>query len=163
MSDELNVSLESPQSGWMSVRLLAGERQFLAVFGRGPYDSLRDLVSLLAEVAAGAGGGVVRWNAEPEEFDFILAAEGEGAGLRVERYADHRREEAGEVFAHAGARRDLCLAFWRELHSLRERADTDAFRQNWRRSFPEREYQQLTDALGVGDCGAPVAESELAD
>jgi len=149
MSEQLRVSLESPQSGWMSVRLLAEGGQFLAAFGHAPYDSLRDLVVVLSSLAAGGAGGAVRWNAEPSEYDFVFTAAGEGAGLRVLRYPDHRREPASAqtAFEHTGARAALCLAFWRELRSLRERAATDAFEQNWRRPFPEREYQQLSAAL----------------
>ena len=152
MSEQLRVSLESPQSGWMSVRLLAGAGQFLAAFGHAPYDSLRDLAEVLSSLAAGGGGGVVRWNAEPPEYDFVFTAEGEGAALRVLRYPDHRREpnSAQAAFEHACTRAQLCLAFWRELRSLRERAGTDAFEQNWRRAFPEREYQKLSAALGRG-------------
>jgi hypothetical protein len=151
MSEELRVSMESPQSGWMSVRLLAGGGRFLAVVRHAPYDSLRDLTETLAALAAGGGGGVVRWNAEPEEYDFVFAAEGAGAGLRVHRYPDHRREEAcvSTVFDYAGARRELCLAFWRELQSLRERAETDVFGQNWRRAFPESEFQKLSSSLNI--------------
>lgn len=149
MGEELRVSLESPQSGWMSVRLLAGEGQFLAVVGHAPYDSLRDLTEALSALAATGRGGVVRWNAEPEEYDFVFAGRGERAELRVLRYPDHRREamHVSTAFAYAGPRRDLCLAFWRELASLRERAATDAFKQNWRRAFPEREFRELTDSV----------------
>jgi hypothetical protein len=149
MGEELRVSMESPQSGWMSVRLLAGGGQFLTVVGHAPYDSLRDLVELLSALAAGGSGGVVRWNAEPEEYDFVFAAEGEGIELRILRYPDHRREASGEstVFAYEGARRELCLAFWHELQSLRARADDDVFGQNWRRAFPEREFQKLAASL----------------
>ena len=150
MSEQLRVSLESPQSGWMSVRLLAEGGQFLAAVGHAPYDSLRDLAEVLSGLAAGGRGGVVRWNAEPVEYDFVFTGEGGRAELRVVRYADHRREDATArtAFAHAGAREELCLAFWRELRSLRERAGTDVFPQNWRRPFPEREFQQLSAALG---------------
>lgn len=144
--------MESPQSGWMSVRLLAGAGQFLAVVGHAPYDSLRDLTEALSALGAGAGagGGVVRWNAEPEEYDFVFEAEGDAARLDVLRHAGHRRdaERARRVFTHAGPRRDLCLAFARELRSLRSRAEADAFEQNWRRPFPEQEFQRLLATLG---------------
>jgi hypothetical protein len=150
MSEQLEVSLESPQSGWMSVRLLAGGGQFLAAVGHAPYDSLRDLTETLSALAAGGAGGLVRWNAEPVEYDFVFAAEGARAELRVIRYPDHRLEPASAraAFTHAGDRRDLCLAFWRELRSLRERAEADVFPQNWRRAFPEQEFQKLSAALG---------------
>lgn len=143
--------MESPQSGWMSLRLLAGGRQFIAVVGHAPYDSLRELAETLSALVAGAPGGVVRWNAEPEEYDFAFSAEGDRARLKVLRHRDHRREGggAGPVFEHACARREMCAAFARELRSLRGRAEADAFEQNWRRPFPEREFQSLAASLGV--------------
>jgi hypothetical protein len=150
MAGEFSVSFESPQSGWMSVRLRAGEREFVTVVARAPYDSLRELLAGLAALAEGGGPITVRWNAEPEEFDFEFAARDGGAGLlRVVRYPDHTRSGGEEVFSYEGPLRDLCLPFLRELRDLRERGETDGFEFNWRRHFPADELRRLDAALAA--------------
>lgn len=150
MSEKFSVSMESPQSGWMSLRLRAGEREFVAVVSHAPYDSLRELIEGLTALLEGAGGMAVRWNAEPEEYDFELKAEDEDVlTLRVVHHRGHRREatEARTDFEFRGTRVEMCLPFWRELVGLHARSETDVFVQNWRRAFPLRELEGLTQAL----------------
>ncbi len=151
MSEKFSVSMESPQSGWMSLRLRAGAgREFVAVMSHQPYDSLRELIEALTALLGGAQAASVRWNAEPEEYDFELKVEGEDAlSLRVVHHRGHRREpsRARTVFACRASRVEMCLPFWRELSEMSGRSETDVFEQNWRRKFPRRELRRLTDAF----------------
>jgi hypothetical protein len=149
MNEKFLVSFESPQCGWMSMRLEAGGRKFVAAVAHAPYDSLGELMdALTAQLDGGASRvGVVRWNREPEEFDLRL--EGVGREVRVEivRYPDHRRRARAVVFATRQPKADVCRAFWRELRQLRRRAREDEFEQNWRRAFPEEELRRFTRTL----------------
>ena len=150
MSEKFSVSMESPQSGWMSLRLRSGGREFVAVVSHQPYDSLRELTEALVSLLGGARAAKVRWNAEPDEYDFELKAErGDVVSLRVVHHQDHRREpsQARTAFACRAPRAEICLPFWRELSSMRERSETDVFEQNWRRKFPLKELRRLTDAF----------------
>jgi len=133
----------------MSLRLRAGGREFVTVVAHRPYDSLRDLLAALAALLEGGAPAAVRWNAEPEEFDFHLSADGDGARLGVVRHAGRGRADAGEeVFEYRGPLRDLCRPFCEELCTLAERGETDEFERNWRRPFPESELRHLCAALG---------------
>ncbi|HVF49963.1 MAG TPA: hypothetical protein VNA19_07745 [Pyrinomonadaceae bacterium] len=151
MDENFRVSFESPQSGWMSLRLRAGEAQQLVLgVSHAPYDSLRDLIAGLSALVAHEGRAAhVRWNCEPEEYDFHLATEGAQVEFTVTRYADHRRRRSDSrtVFAARLPTLDLCLAFWRELRELGRRSEVDVFRENWRREFPQTEMQELTRLL----------------
>lgn len=150
MDNKLSVSLESPQSGWMSLRLGAGGQSFVAVMSHAPYDSVRELIEGLTALVAGGGEGfTVRWNAEPEEFDFAFEPAGAEVELRVARYVGRGRaaDPPSVVFSHRGPRAAVCLPFWREFKRLRDRRETDVYEQNWRRAFPERELQEFTRAL----------------
>lgn len=147
MSQALKVSIESPQSGFVSVRLEAEGQRLVAAFSCEPYDSLRDLADSLAALLAGADSALVRWNAEPDEYDFRVASRGPSADFKVVRYANHRRRNGRVVFSADCTRLELCRAFWRELRELRRRSDTDCFAQNWRHTFPEDELRRLTTAL----------------
>lgn len=160
MSENFSVSFESPQSGWMSVRLRAGSEQLLLGVSHAPYDSLRDLVEGLAALASERRPCVVRWNCEPEEYDFDLkATEGDRARLRVTRYPDHRREPRASrtVFSLDAPLHQIVLSFWRELRGLLSRGVEDEFEKNWRRRFPERELQRLTETV------APFVQAEASE
>ena len=151
MNQNLRVSFESPQCGWMSVRLLAGDGQRLVLgVSHAPYDSLRDLLAGLSTILIkeAKDAVVVRWNCEPEEYDFRLRAEGERMTLDVVRYPDHRRREGAShvVFSHGGPVLEICEAFRTELRALRGRGDEDAFSRNWRCPFPQDEWERF-DAL----------------
>ena len=134
----------------MSLRLKAGDESFVAVMSHAPYDSVRELIEGLTALVAGDDRRfTVRWNAEPEEYDFEFEPAGAEVELRVTRYAGHRRagDSASVVFSHRAPRAAVCLPFWREFKRLRDRRDTDVYEQNWRRAFPERELQEFTRAL----------------
>lgn len=149
MNQTLRVSLESPQHGFMSLRLSSGQESFVAVVSHTPYDSLRDLVEALSAVLAGDDDVIVKWNGEPEEFDFKLAARGDSVRLDVIRYPDHRRlpETSDVIFSFRGSKLNMCRPFWRELRGLHRRTAQDEFDRQWRRAFPEREMQELTKSI----------------
>lgn len=149
MKQKLRVSLESPQHGFMSLRLSSAKESFVAVVSHEPYDSLRDLIAALCDVLAGKTETIVKWNSEPEEYDFRLATKGATAQIEIIRYPDHRRLKAAssKVFAFRASRLDVCWPFWKELRDLHRRARQDEFDRQWRREFPEREMQELTKRI----------------
>jgi hypothetical protein len=149
MNQKLKVSLESPQHGFMSLRLSTDEESFVAVVAHEPYDSLRDLIKALCAALDGDGETIIKWNSEPEEFDFRLAARDESVNLDIVRYPDHRRlaESASTVFAFRAERLAACWPFWKELRDLQRRTARDEFNRQWRREFPEGEMQELTKRI----------------
>src|SRR5918997_6820187 len=105
-AEPLRVTFNSPQSGYMSVGLRAGGREFAAAVSCRPGDSLRELISALTRLARGeTRAAVVRWNCEPDELDFRFDSDGERLTLAVVHYATHRREEPSgrTVFEAEGA------------------------------------------------------------
>ena len=149
MKQKLFVSLESPQHGFMSLRISGGEESFVAVVCRAPYDSLRDLIKALCDVLKGAGDRLIKWNGEPEEFDFKLTAQEDSLKLDIIRYPDHRRspETSSAVFSFRGSSLDVCWPFWKELRDLQRRTTQDEFDRQWKREFPEKEMQELTKEI----------------
>ncbi|HEX8474207.1 MAG TPA: hypothetical protein VF666_09260 [Pyrinomonadaceae bacterium] len=151
MNQNFSVSFESPQSGWMSMRLRAGAEQLVLGVSYAPYDSLRDLIVGLTALLRDGQGFVVRWNCEPEEYDLRVAATAtdEEIELGVTRYPDHRRRQTARqtVFSHRAPKMEICLAFWRELRELRRRSNEDVFDKNWRRPYPQAEMQEFTKLI----------------
>ena len=148
----LIVTFNSPQSGWMSLELKAGEKSFVEAVSYTPYDSVEELVNAVAAIAAAdAEELVVRWAVHPDAFDLIFSARGDEAGLRVVWRMEHRRVkgEGEEMFAYRGERLEVCRAFWRALRRLQADADVDGYAQNWRREFPEHDMKELTKAVAA--------------
>ena len=146
---KLRVVFNSPQSGYMSVGLRAGAREFATAVSCRPHDSLRDLISSLTRLARGeTPPAVVRWNCEPDELDFRFEADGDGLRLTVVHYATHKRDEpSGQtVFEAAGTRAEILAAFRAALEELRADAEVDVFESNWRRKFPEKQLREFVGA-----------------
>ena len=149
MNQTLSVSLESPQHGFMSLRLKTVDQNFVTVVAHEPYDSLRDLIAALAAALEGDREQTINWNAEPDEYDFRLSSHGDHLLLEVTHFPDHRKlpETAANVFSFRGPKWDACRVFWEELSDLRTRASRDEFDRQWRRTFPERELEELTEKI----------------
>ena len=149
MNRTLSVSLESPQHGFMSLRLKAAGQSFVTVVAHEPYDSLRDLIKSLSTVLEGDRELTVNWNAEPDEYDFRLSSRGGELLLEVTHFPDHRKlpETAATVFSFRGPKAEVCRTFLDELRDLRSRASRDEFDRQWRRTFPERELEELTKRM----------------
>ena len=148
-AEPLRVTFNSPQSGYMSVGLRAGGREFATAVSCRPRDSLRELISSLTRLARGeTTSAVVRWNCEPDELDFRFEADGGGLSLAVVHYATHRREEpaSATVFSFDGGRAEVFGAFRAALEELRADAEVDVFESNWRRKFPERQLREFIRA-----------------
>jgi hypothetical protein len=149
MKQTLSVSLESPQHGFMSLRLKTAGRSFVTVVSHAPYDSLRDLIVSLSAVLDGDCERTVKWNSEPDEYDFRFTARGDRLLLEVIHYPDHRKldETASTVFTFQGPKADACRTFLDELRDLQSRAGRDEFDRQWRREFPRRELEALSERI----------------
>jgi hypothetical protein len=151
MKLSLRVSFNSPQSGFMSIGLKAGHESFVTAVSHAPYDSLRDLIKALSAMLDGETSETVKWNLEPEEYDFELRrVDNDGVQLSVTRYPNHRRlkSQRAVVFSHiAASPQDICEPFWKALRELHRDINVDEFDKNWRREFPEAEMQELTKRL----------------
>ena len=146
----LRVTFNSPQSGYMSVGLRAGEREFATAVSCRPRDSLRELISTLTRLARGETASVVvRWNCEPDELDFRFEPDGDRLVLTIIHYATHRRDEptSATVFSAEGARAEVLAAFRIALEDLRADAEVDVFESNWRRKFPEQQLNEFGGAV----------------
>lgn len=133
----------------MSLRLRNESVDFVTVVSHTPYDSLRDLTGALSCVLDGDCAVTVKWNSEPDEYDFRLNARGRNVQLTVIHYPDHRRitEMATQVFSFQGPKLEVCRSFWQELEDLRSRTEQDEFDRQWRREFPIRELEELTKRI----------------
>ncbi|MDX6272744.1 MAG: hypothetical protein QOD28_3967 [Acidobacteriota bacterium] len=149
MDEKLRVSFNSPQCGWMSFELRAGEQSLVDAACSAPYDSLLDLIRALSRLLVEDTELTVKWAYEPDEADFNFKARGERAELEVVWYENRLRlEGTGErVFFFEGSRLDLCRPFWEALRNVQRDIVVDEFARNWGREFPAAEMQRLTGEI----------------
>ena len=153
MPDNFEVSFNSPQCGWMSIGFRDGEREFHTTTAHAPHEhALPQLMEVLADLLnrdKPAFTHILKWNRDPEEFDFIFHKAGNRAKLEIIQYPTDERHTAEKesVFFYEGEIGEIARAFHETFFQLHADRQTDEFESNWRQPFPEVEFQAFENAL----------------
>jgi len=151
----LEVSFNSPQCGWMSIGFDDGVNEFHTTTAHAPHNTaLSELMTILAKIADAASTEneyLLKWNRDPEEFDFRFVRRNELLTLEIFQYPTDERysSEKELVFSHTGDVRDICKAFGETFEQLYDDRDTDEFEFNWRQPFPQPEFERLRSAISA--------------
>jgi len=155
MKNELEVSFNSPQCGWMSIGLNGSSGEFLTTTAYAPHtNALSELMDALAEMASGETedfSHTLKWNRDPEEYDFVLQRTGTEATIEVWEYpTGDRVNDARElVFSHREDATQTARAFYETFRQLYEERGVDDFKDNWHQEFPLGSYQNLQRSLSA--------------
>ena len=156
MSKNLEVSFNSPQCGWMSIGFDDGVTEFHTTTAHAPHaGALPELMRILTELSADSAGPrerLVKWNRDPEEFDFRFVREGDKMLLQIYQYPTDDRSFAERelVFTHLDSAENVCKAFAETFDQLYADRDTDEFEFNWRQPFPFAEYERFKATMERG-------------
>ena len=156
MSGKLEVSFNSPQCGWMSVGFEDANSEFHTTTAHAPHATalpeLMRILTALNETHSAENEYLLKWNRDPEEFDFRFVRDSDELTLEIYQYpTDERdRDDREMVFVHQGSVREVCEAFAATFDQLYADRDTDEFEFNWRQPFPYREYEDLKERLERG-------------
>ena len=154
--NKLEVSFNSPQCGWMSIGFDDGVSEFHTTTAHAPHKSaLPELLRILTELRdAGSRQNeyLLKWNRDPEEFDFRFVRDGENLLLEICQYPtdDRHAMERELVFSHAGDVKDVCDSFLNTFEQLYQDRDTDEFEFNWRQPFPFAEFEEFKGRMERG-------------
>ena len=149
MTRKLEVSFNSPQCGWMSIGFEDGANEFHTTTAHAPHAAalpeLMQILTKLADPSSPENEYTLKWNRDPEEFDFRFARSGGDLTIEIWQYPTEEREsdERELVFSHKGSVGEVCAAFAATFEQLYEDRDTDEFEFNWRQPFPQNEYDQF--------------------
>lgn len=153
MTRKLEVSFNSPQCGWMSIGFDDGESEFHTTTAHAPHEfALPELMlalTALSDPNSEQNEYLLKWNRDPEEFDFRFVREDENLLLEIYQYPTDEREstERELVFSHRGTVSDVCQAFAATFNQLYEDRETDEFEFNWRQPFPHREFEEFKSRI----------------
>jgi hypothetical protein len=148
MSGKLEVSFNSPQCGWMSIGFKDAQGEFNTTTAHAPHElalpQLMQILTNLSDPQTEQSEYILKWNRDPEEFDFrFLRSAGGSLLFEVYQYPTDERELAERelVFTHLGTVDEVCEAFAETFDQLYADRETDEFEFNWRQPFPFREYK----------------------
>jgi hypothetical protein len=148
----LEVSFNSPQCGWMSIGFNDGENEFRTTTAHAPHErALPELMRILAAMANGEDGEhLLKWNRDPEEYDFRFIRSGENIAIEIYQYPTEERDSATRefVYSYSGDAGAVIAAFATTFDQLYEDRQTDEFEFNWRQPFPLKEYEEFKRTLG---------------
>jgi hypothetical protein len=156
MQNNLEVSFNSPQCGWMSIGLNDGVSEFHTTTAHTPHEkALPELLLILNELVGNASEFssekeyLLYWNRNPEEFDFRFVQSGETLLLEIYQYPTGNREtgESEKVFEHLGKTKEVCAAFYQTFAQLYEDRNTDEFEFHWRQPFPYKEFAEFENKI----------------
>ena len=151
----LEVSFNSPQCGWMSIGFDDGVNEFHTTTAHAPHElALPDLMRILTSLADRSSPQneyLLRWNRDPEEFDFHFVRRGGDLSIAIYQYPTEEREstERELVFSHTGSVDEIVSAFGVTFEQLYEDRETDEFEFNWRQPFPFREFREFKKILNA--------------
>ena len=149
MAGKLEVSFNSPQCGWMSIGFDDGVNEFHTTTAHAPHElalpELMKVLTSLADASVEQNEYVLKWNRDPEEFDFRFVRDGGNIVVQIFQYPTDDRDpsEREMVFAHTGPAGDVLRAFGTTFDQLYADRDTDEFEFNWRQPFPYNEFREF--------------------
>src|ERR1051325_9547608 len=109
MPGKLEVSFNSPQCGWMSIGFADGVNEFHTTTAHAPHaaalSELMEILTKLADRNSAENEFLLKWNRDPEEFDFRFLRNGEKVLIEIYQYPTDERHNAERelVFSHEGA------------------------------------------------------------
>ena len=149
----LEVSFNSPQCGWMSIGFDDGVNEFHTTTAHAPHElALPELMRILIAIAdAGSPDSeyLLKWNRDPEEFDFRFVRSGADVLIEIYQYPTEERHtvERELVFSHTGPVGEVLSAFGVTFEQLYADRDTDEFEFHWRQPFPYKQFEEYRNAL----------------
>jgi hypothetical protein len=133
----------------MSIGFAGGGREFHTTTAHAPHEhALPEMLRVLTDLLdrnKPAFAHVLKWNRDPEEFDFVFHKNIENAKLEIIQYPTEERGSAGRetVFVYEGALKEFARAFHETFTQLYHDRHTDEFEANWRQPFPALEFENF--------------------
>ena len=140
----------------MSIGFDDGVTEFHTTTAHAPHaGALPELMRILTELTPASEGPrerLLKWNRDPEEFDFRFVREGEKMLLQIYQYPTDDRSFAERelVFTHLDSADNVCIAFAETFDQLYADRETDEFEFNWRQPFPFAEYVEFKERMKRG-------------
>jgi hypothetical protein len=149
------VSFNSPQCGWMSIGFTDGVNEFHTTTAHAPHaTALPELMRILTELTdpeSPRDEFILKWNRDPEEYDFRFIRNGENVTIEIYQYPTDERDakERELVYSHTGPLKETIDAFAVTFEQLYQDRNTDEFEFNWRQPFPVKEFERFKNLLNA--------------
>jgi len=138
----------------MSIGFADGVNEFHTTTAHAPHAAalpeLMQILTQLADPVSPENEYTLKWNRDPEEFDFRFQRNGEKLLVEIYQFPTDERDacERELVFSHEGTVGVVVGAFAETFGQLYEDRDTDEFEFNWRQPFPLDDYRRFEAVVG---------------
>lgn len=139
----------------MSIGLKNSSGEFRTTTAYAPHtNALGELMDALADMMASDDGEfshTLKWNRDPEEYDFVLSGKDGSASIKIFEYPTGERDPSTRelVFSHSGDLAGTVGAFFETFRQLYEERGIDDFKENWHQEFPYESYENLQRSLAA--------------
>ncbi|NNE66761.1 MAG: hypothetical protein HKN33_09345 [Pyrinomonadaceae bacterium] len=150
MSSNFEVSFNSPQCGWMSVGFEHDGAEFHTTTAHAPHKTaLSDMLNTVSGMLCTEGDYTreLKWNRDPEEYDFAFTRTGDIATIEITEYPTSSRKHGEVVYHFEGDPFGIAKAFLTTFQQMFEERDVDEFEENWHQEFPIAELEGLKEAV----------------
>ncbi len=150
MNKVFEVSFNSPQCGWMSIGFEHANGEFHTTTAHAPYtNALAEILNIVAGLVSAKGdfSKTLKWNRDPEEYDFVFASGGGDVSVQITEYPTADRENGEIVYSYSGTALEVAAAFEQTFQQMYDERDIDEFEENWHQKFPIAEFESLKTAI----------------
>jgi hypothetical protein len=140
----------------MSIGFTDGVDEFHTTTAHAPHaaalQELMRIMTALTEPGGSENEFVLKWNRDPEEFDFRFVRNDGLVSIEIYQYPTEERDvsECELVYSHKGPVAEVVAAFGETFDQLYADRETDEFEFNWRQPFPLKEYEEFKERMGRG-------------
>ncbi|MEO8572900.1 MAG: hypothetical protein ABI481_02940 [Pyrinomonadaceae bacterium] len=137
----------------MSIGFDDGVSEFHTTTAHAPHElalpELMKILTSLADANTALSEYILKWNRDPEEFDFRFVRDEANLLIEIYQYPTDERDasERELVFSHNGAVTEVIGSFAATFEQLYADRDTDEFEFNWRQPFPYKEFEEFKMSL----------------
>lgn len=150
MAREFEVSFNSPQCGWMSIGFEHEGAEFHTTTAAVPHrNALSEMLTMISQLLVADEGfsKTLKWNRDPEEYDFLFKKDGRTAAIEIIEYPTFERESGESVYRFEGDPAAIAKAFVTTFEQMFEERDIDEFEENWHQAFPVEAFENLKTAV----------------
>jgi hypothetical protein len=143
--DKLKVEFDEPEHGWIGLSVANGE-QIVSIDADSRSESFRELITALLCCLEDKGEYVATWLEEPHITELHFEKRNETITLRIfgSDVSSYPKIHVEPELTAIGSYSQICLPFWRALHSLQGRYSEQQLKELIQDDFPTELFAGLT-------------------
>lgn len=144
------VQFYSLEDGWLCLKLIRGEAEYILCPDGFMHDSMLDFVLTITSLWKGRVDEVsIDFYSVPTLYEFHFISQGDELVLRVDEYEDGARmvNQRKVIFEARDNRQMMCLNLWRSIRKFQSQLSPEKYAHLWKHPFPFEQVESLTKLI----------------